>query len=144
MIGKAQNAVNPDGFTSILTKPQQKILVSKSDSSLNALAKLNNEKCYIFRNYHENTLKLQQVLCDIENKYDNCVVAEATPIWESVIKSKDAEDYLSNNINHANDFWAKTTAQIITATIEKYKLKQTSGITTAILLVLLFIHNPSF
>ena len=38
MIGKAQNAVNPDGFTSILTKPQQKILVSKSDSSLNALA----------------------------------------------------------------------------------------------------------
>ncbi|MEE0841067.1 MAG: hypothetical protein U0L72_11090, partial [Acutalibacteraceae bacterium] len=116
---KAQNAVNPDGFTSILTKPQQKILVSKSDSSLNALAKLNNEKCYIFRNYHENTLKLQQVLCDIENKYDNCVVAEATTIWESIIKSKDAEDYLSNNINHANDFWAKTTAQIITATIEK-------------------------
>ena len=40
MIGKAQNAVNPDGFTSILTKPQQKILVSKSDSSLNALARL--------------------------------------------------------------------------------------------------------
>ncbi|MEE0839572.1 MAG: hypothetical protein U0L72_03360 [Acutalibacteraceae bacterium] len=38
MIGEAQNAVNPDGFTSILTKPQQKILVPKSDSSLNALA----------------------------------------------------------------------------------------------------------
>ncbi|MBR4072928.1 MAG: hypothetical protein IKK24_03190 [Clostridia bacterium] len=36
---EAQNAVNPDGFTSILTMPQRKILVSKSDSSLNALAK---------------------------------------------------------------------------------------------------------
>ncbi len=35
---EAQNAVNPNGFTSILTKPQRKILVSKSDSSLNALA----------------------------------------------------------------------------------------------------------
>ena len=38
---EAQNAVNPDGFTSILTKPQRKILVSKSDSGLNALAKKN-------------------------------------------------------------------------------------------------------
>ena len=37
-MGEAQNAVNPFGFTSILTKPQQKILVPKSDSSLNALA----------------------------------------------------------------------------------------------------------
>ncbi len=36
---EAQNAVNPYGFTSILTKLQQKILVSKSDSTLNALAK---------------------------------------------------------------------------------------------------------
>ena len=30
--------MNPVGFTSILTKPQRKILVSKSDSGLNALA----------------------------------------------------------------------------------------------------------
>jgi hypothetical protein len=36
---RGKNAVNPDGFTSILTKSQHKILVSKSDSSLNALAK---------------------------------------------------------------------------------------------------------
>ena len=35
---QGKNAVNPGGFTSILTKSQQKILVSKSDSSLNALA----------------------------------------------------------------------------------------------------------
>ena len=36
---EAQNAVNPFGLTSILTMPQLKILVSKSDSGLNALAK---------------------------------------------------------------------------------------------------------
>ncbi len=47
MIGEAQNAVNPDGFTSILTKPQLKILVPKSDSSLNALARA----VYVERNY---------------------------------------------------------------------------------------------
>ena len=35
---RGKNAVNPDGFTSILTMPQRKILVSKSDLSLNALA----------------------------------------------------------------------------------------------------------
>ena len=35
---EAQNTVNPNGFTSILTKSKHKILVSKSDSSLNALA----------------------------------------------------------------------------------------------------------
>ena len=36
---EAQNAVNPDGFTSILTKLQHKMLVSKSDSSFNVFAK---------------------------------------------------------------------------------------------------------
>ena len=35
---EAQNAVNPIGFTNILTKSQRKILISKSDSGLNALA----------------------------------------------------------------------------------------------------------
>ena len=36
---EAQNAVTPNGFTSILTQSQHKILVSKSDSNINALAK---------------------------------------------------------------------------------------------------------
>ncbi len=36
---RGKNAVNPNGFTSILTKSQHKILVSKSDSGLNVLAK---------------------------------------------------------------------------------------------------------
>ena len=37
---EAQNAVNPNGFTSIRAMLQRKIRVSKSDSSLNALASL--------------------------------------------------------------------------------------------------------
>ena len=45
---KAQNAANPNGFASILTKPQQKNLVSKSDSSLNALA-IHNHKATLFK-----------------------------------------------------------------------------------------------
>ena len=35
---RGKNAANPNGFASILTRSQHKILVSKSDSSLNALA----------------------------------------------------------------------------------------------------------
>ena len=35
---RGKNAVNPNGFTSILTKLQRKILLPKSDLSLNALA----------------------------------------------------------------------------------------------------------
>jgi len=44
---QGKNAVNPDGFTSILTKLQRKILVSKSDSGLNALAKGTVHKIYL-------------------------------------------------------------------------------------------------
>lgn len=81
--------------------------------------KINNEKCYIFKKHRDNCLKLQEVLCDMENKYDNCVAIKATDVWVSIVKSKEYEDYLSNNINHANDFWAKITAQLIVGTIEK-------------------------
>jgi hypothetical protein len=81
--------------------------------------KINNERCYLFRDYHENALKLNDVLSFVAAKYDNCVAAKTTPFWINALKSKDYEDYLSNNINHANDFWAKVTAQIIVATIEK-------------------------
>ena len=47
---EAQNAVNPNGFTSILTKSQHKILVSKSDSSLNTLAKEAKQHIFFNRN----------------------------------------------------------------------------------------------
>ena len=45
-IGKTQNAANPNGFASILTKSQHKILVSKSDSSLNVWLKENYNEGY--------------------------------------------------------------------------------------------------
>ena len=42
--GEAQNTANPDGFASILTKPQREILIPKSDSGLNALATFAEKK----------------------------------------------------------------------------------------------------
>ena len=57
---EAQNAVNPDGFTSILTKLQQKILVSKSDSSLNALTRVKNISVTDFALSH----RVSMILCN--------------------------------------------------------------------------------
>ena len=37
---RGKNAVDPNGFTSILTKSKREIHIPKSDSGLNALAKL--------------------------------------------------------------------------------------------------------
>ena len=58
---EAQNAVNPDGFTSILTKLQQKILVSKSDSSLNALTRVKNISVTDFALPH----RVSMILCKL-------------------------------------------------------------------------------
>ncbi len=44
---RGKNAANPDGFASILTMPQRKILVSKSDTGLNVLAK---ERITVWKN----------------------------------------------------------------------------------------------
>ena len=81
--------------------------------------KINNEKCYIFGDYHQNVLDLEQVVLDIAASKTNCVAAATTSVWAEIVESKDYEDYLSNNINHANDFWSKTTAQIIVASLAK-------------------------
>ncbi len=81
--------------------------------------KVNNERCYIHRNYAQNVLVQQAILCDLSEKYENCVAVKATDVWRSIVLCKDYEDYLSNNINHANDFWVKITAQLIFATIAK-------------------------
>jgi hypothetical protein len=81
--------------------------------------KINNEKTYIYGDYHDNMLALEQVLEDIAVGTENTIVAKTTTEWDSITKSKDVEDYLSNNINHANDFWAKTAAQIIVASAKK-------------------------
>lgn len=79
--------------------------------------KINNEKCYIFRESRDNVDKLQNALCEIEKTYDNCITAKVTPVFKEIIKCKDYEDYLSNNINHGNDFWARVVAQCIAESV---------------------------
>lgn len=79
--------------------------------------KINNEKCYIFRESRENVGKLQNALCEIADSFSNCIAVKVTPVFEEIIKSKDFEDYISNNINHGNDFWARVVAQCIVETI---------------------------
>ncbi|MBE6761922.1 MAG: hypothetical protein E7551_06505 [Ruminococcaceae bacterium] len=91
--------------------------------------KINNEKCYIFGDYHDNVLELEKVLGELADQYTNCIVAKTTSVWAEITESKDYEDYLSNNINHANDFWAKTTASIIVASAAK--TNDAVGIATA-------------
>ena len=81
--------------------------------------KINNERSYIFADNHNNTLEHEKVLSEIADQNTNCVVAKTTSVWAEIVESKDYEDYLSNNINHANDFWAAITASIIVESIKK-------------------------
>lgn len=91
--------------------------------------KLNNEKALVYGDNHNNMLDLEQVLSDLADATPNCVVAKTTSVWDEITESKNYEDYLSNNINHANDFWAMVTSQIIVASTEKNE--NVSGVKTA-------------
>lgn len=77
-----------------------------------------------------NSRAQEQALVEIADANANCIVAKATSVWEDIVTSKDEEDYLSNNINHANDFWAMVTAQIIVAAAEE-KVDAAAGLSTA-------------
>ena len=90
--------------------------------------KINNEKTYIYGDYHNNVLEHEEILAEIADANVNCVVAKTTSVWANINQSKDYEDYISNNINHANDFWAMVTAQIIVDSIAKDM--SVNGITT--------------
>ena len=81
--------------------------------------KINNERCYIFGDNRQNVLNQEKALTELADATPNCIIAKTTSVWAEIVESKDCEDYLSNNINHANDFWAKTTASIIVASAEK-------------------------
>lgn len=72
----------------------------------------------------------EQALAEIADANANCIVAKTTSVWEDIVSSKDEEDYLSNNINHANDFWAMVTAQIIVAAAEQ-RDGEATGLSTA-------------
>ena len=76
--------------------------------------KINNERCErVYGKYHQTAMEHEKALEELTNEFENCIVAKITGVWNEITKVKDYTDYLSNNINHANDFWAKTTAQII-------------------------------
>ena len=78
---RGKNAVNPNGFTSILTKSQHKILVPKSDSSLNALAKRKKGmKKYILA-LDEGTTSARAVLFDKDGNAVSSAQREFTQIY---------------------------------------------------------------
>ncbi len=70
-------------------------------------------------NYLNHQREHEKRLITIAQETDNCITVAGTSFWENIIRSKDVEDYLSNNINHANDYWAMVTAQNIVATVSK-------------------------
>ena len=90
--------------------------------------KINNEKTYIYGDYHNNVLAHEQALAEIADANVNCVAVKTTSVWADILNSKDYEDYLSNNINHANDFWAMVTSQIVVGTLSKDN--SANGVTT--------------
>ena len=61
----------------------------------------------------------ENALADIASNETNCIVAKNTSVWKEIVKSKNCEDYLSNFVNHANDFWSMVTAQVIVASAQK-------------------------
>lgn len=79
--------------------------------------KINNERSVRFKN-RQLVLEHEAVLEEIAENNPKCIVAKVTSAFAEIIKSKDQEDYLSNNINHSNDFWATIVAQIIAASAE--------------------------
>lgn len=94
--------------------------------------KVNNQRTHVYdmdntgiptpvgrENYKNHQREQEKRLIAIAEETDACITVKGTSFWENVIRSKDVEDYLSNNINHANDFWAMLTAQNIVATVSK-------------------------
>ena len=89
--------------------------------------KVNNQKAVRYSDI-DYLLQMENALAEIAAENSNCVVARGSSQFVQLVKSKDVEDYLSNNINHANDFWAKTIAQVAVGAMAKpadYAARQT-------------------
>lgn len=74
--------------------------------------KVNNPRTLLFQN-PETALAMEDTLISIAGKTENCVAVGGTRAFLNILRSKEAEDYLSNNINHANDYWAMILGQQI-------------------------------
>ncbi len=81
--------------------------------------KINNTSCLTYQNNMDNVLAQQEALIDLAENYDNCIVATTVTLFTEILKSKQPEDYLSNNINHGNDWWGAVCGQVITAAMKK-------------------------
>ena len=64
----------------------------------------------------ETVMLMEEKLNEIAAENANCIVVNRGSQWVDITASKNPEDYLSNNINHANNYWAMITAQYIVAT----------------------------
>ena len=80
--------------------------------------KVNNAKSVIYNDF-AHQLELENALVELADAHDNCIAVKEFSAWLNITKSKDYEDYLSNNINHANDWWAMVTAQVAAATMAR-------------------------
>lgn len=81
--------------------------------------KMNNNHCTIYS--EERALAMQSKLQAVASKYENGVIcAPVTDTFVSMLKSKQVEDYLSNNINHGSDFYARVFAQVIFNAAERH------------------------
>ncbi len=75
--------------------------------------KINNTNCLIFKEHVENCLAMEAALSAFVKQTENAVLAPNTSVFHQIVKAKQPEDYLANNINHANDYWSYVTGQVI-------------------------------
>ena len=80
--------------------------------------KMNNNACYMY--YEERALAMQEKLQEVADENSNVICASVTDVFASIIDSKVPVDYLSNNINHGNDFYARVFAQVIFNAAERH------------------------
>ena len=80
--------------------------------------KMDNKRCNIYGDIAHQQ-EMEQALVEIAAQTENCITLPAFSQWISITGAKDVEDYLSNNINHANDWWATMTAQMLVAAMQR-------------------------
>ncbi len=83
--------------------------------------KINNISCLTYKNNVKNCLDMEAALEKLAGETENSVIAKNTSMFFDIVKVKQVEDYLTNNINHAHDYWSMVTGQVIAASMAKNK-----------------------
>lgn len=128
------SATTPSSYKASMTSMVEQFRKLYPSASIVLVSgKINNERSgRVYGKCHENMFALEQVMETIAAETENCIVAKTTSVWNEIVKVKDYTDYLSNNINHANDFWAKTTAGIIAESMQKVSTDEVAARQTEI------------